>query len=355
MTESFAGIGERFRQMVDTGEEVGGSVAVWYDGKLVVDLVGGWQDSAQTVPWAHDTVGQVFSAGKPVAAYAALCAVADGFLNLDEPIHALAPELRDPAWQVTMRRVLDHTAGLPAFPAATSSLEPTDSKALLDLLWAAGPETAPGEVLAEHALTYGHLIDGILAAVGAPAIRACAQELESELGCQFAFGLPFDQQHRIADLTIVDPKWAAPYLSHDLGRRALSYPPGLMNPHVLNSPNWRAASFPAIGLQTNAASLAAFYNDLSNPSGHIKTRLGHHIHHEYLTAQATGFDHFLRENATWTLGFRLDDEEIGMGGIGGSAGWHSPRLNYSMAYTSRGLGTFDRLEQLANITESIIT
>jgi CubicO group peptidase (beta-lactamase class C family) len=256
---------------------------------------------------------------------------------------------------VTLRRILDHTAGFPAFPAAASSLAPTDGEALLDSLWAAGPETPPGEVLAEHALTYGHLIDGVLAAVEAPSIRMCARELATELGCQFEFGLSSDQQHRSADLTIIDPEWADPYLSHELGRRALACPPGLLNPSTLNSPSYRATSFPAIGLQTNASSLAAFYNDLANPDGHVETRLGHEIHREYLSAQATGFDEFLHENATWSLGFRLDDEEIGMGGMGGSAGWHSPRLNYSMAYTTRGLGTFDRLEQLATIAESIIT
>lgn len=354
VAKAFTGVGERFQQLIDTGEEAGGGVAVWYDGQLVVDLVGGWQDSRRTTPWTPSTVVQVFSAGKPLVAYAALCAVADGLLRLDEPIAALVPELNDPSRQVTVRRILDHTAGFPAFPAAASSLAPTDGDPLLDSLWAAGPETPPGEVLAEHALTYGHLIDGVLAAVEAPSIRTCARQLATELGCRFEFGLCPDQHHRIADVTIIDPEWVEPYLAHELGRRALTRPPGLLTPSTLNSPSYRATSFPAIGLHTNASSLAAFYNDLARPNGHIETRLGHDIHHEYLTAQSTGFDHFLRENATWSLGFRLDDDEIGMGGIGGSAGWHSPQLNYSMAYTSRGLGTFDRLEQLAETTESII-
>jgi CubicO group peptidase (beta-lactamase class C family) len=48
--------------------EVGCAAAVSVEGRVVVDLWGGWQDRARTGLWQPDTLVNVFSVGKPMAA-----------------------------------------------------------------------------------------------------------------------------------------------------------------------------------------------------------------------------------------------------------------------------------------------
>ena len=49
---------------LETGEDLGASLAVDIDGEMVVDLWGGWADEARAVPWAEDTIACVFSTTK---------------------------------------------------------------------------------------------------------------------------------------------------------------------------------------------------------------------------------------------------------------------------------------------------
>ena len=55
---------ELFKAKLDSGEDLGASMAVNLDGEMVVDLWGGWADEARTVPWAEDTITCVFSTTK---------------------------------------------------------------------------------------------------------------------------------------------------------------------------------------------------------------------------------------------------------------------------------------------------
>ncbi len=58
-----------FRNLVQSGEECGGSFAVYHNGKLVVDLWGGYADWQTEQPWDNQTVSKWFSVTK------AMCAV----------------------------------------------------------------------------------------------------------------------------------------------------------------------------------------------------------------------------------------------------------------------------------------
>ncbi len=86
---------------------------------------------------------------------------------------------------------------------------------------------------------------------------------------------------------------------------------------VLNSARWRRASFGAIGLHASARALALFYADLLRPQGAVATMLGPELHQAYVGAQASGVDRVIDREVTWTLGFQLDEESLGMGGAGG--------------------------------------
>ena len=62
----------------------------------------------------------------------------------------------------TVRHVLAHQAGLPAFPEAAMDIAFDDRDALVQLLADATPVHEPGAACADHALTYGHLCDQLV-------------------------------------------------------------------------------------------------------------------------------------------------------------------------------------------------
>lgn len=114
-----------FQELVDTRREPGGSLAVWRDGAPSLVVHGGSADLAREVPWSADTLVQVFSTGKPLVALAALQAVADGSLGLDDPVTAHWPAYRDtPDHPTTLRMILSHRSGKHTFSPAAAGLDP---------------------------------------------------------------------------------------------------------------------------------------------------------------------------------------------------------------------------------------
>ena len=55
----FEPLRELFAAKLESGEDLGASLAVNIDGEMVVDLWGGWADEARTVPWTKNTIANV--------------------------------------------------------------------------------------------------------------------------------------------------------------------------------------------------------------------------------------------------------------------------------------------------------
>ena len=111
----FGAVGEEFtRNFVERGE-VGAGLCVIIDGRVVIDLVGGWADERRERPWQPDTLVDVYSVGKPLVALLVLQLVDARLVSLDDPIVSVWPEFgvggKDTA---TLRQALCHRAGVPA-------------------------------------------------------------------------------------------------------------------------------------------------------------------------------------------------------------------------------------------------
>jgi CubicO group peptidase (beta-lactamase class C family) len=333
--------------LVATGREPGGAVAVVRDGVVEVDHGAGTRDGVS--PWTTDTLVMTFSVAKPFAALAFLDAVAEGRLGLDQPVTSVWPEFGQAGKAATtVRHLLAHQAGLPAFPEAALQVGYDDRAALVDLLAAAAPVHPPGAGVAEHALTYGHLLDEVLR-------RATGEPLDERFA-RLAAAAGWDLHLRVgpADLarvaTLVEPtgRWRSDYLADPRWGPALGRPPGLLDVEVLNSARFRGTPFPAVALHATALSLAFFYDDVIRGSGFVASRLGHDLWRAYVEPAVTGHDLVLDRAVTWTLGFQVDDEDgrvaLGMGGAGGCAAWAEPAAHYGAAYLTRGLGGHDRAD-----------
>ncbi|WP_017587414.1 serine hydrolase domain-containing protein [Nocardiopsis ganjiahuensis] len=343
--DGYEGVRRVFQDLVAEGRETGAGLSVWRDGREVVRLGGGWTGSERRRPWTHDTLVQPYSVSKPFAALAALVAVRDGALGLDEPLARHWRGYGDRGKEhTTLRHVLTHRAGQPRFPESAAGLGALDDAGLRNSLVAAEPEYAPGTRMGEHALTHGHLIDGVLrAATGSTLGEVFNEVVRPALGLDAWFGVPEPELARVADLEHAHPGWArqqpaAPWLT---------VPEGPLDTGAVNSRAWRRSVFGGVNLHTSATAVAGFLSRATDPDGPLRALLGPELHEEYLAPQATGHDDVFGTELTWTLGFLRDDAKIAKGGIGGSAAWWSLRHGHACAYLTRRLDDHSRVARIA--------
>lgn len=337
--------------LVANGQETGAGLAIWKGDTEVVNLNAGWSDAHGTQPWREDTLVHTYSTSKPFAALAALTAVAQGELGLDEPVAKYWREYGQAGKdQTTLRQVLTHRAGQPAFPPSAESIDLIDGVALRKILAEAAPETPPGATVAEHALTYGHIIDGLLqAATGRPLGSWFNDVARPALGMDAWFGVPTTELPRVATLEHGLPGGAAQMLvevcpTYD---RSLALPHGAMDMARINSRAFRQSTFAAINLHASARGLARFYSTVTDENGPLRELLGEELHTEFITTQVTAVDQTVQERVNWTLGMFRTDNFIGLGGLGGSAGYWSFTNNHAVAYVTRRLHDHGRIGQIA--------
>ncbi|MEU6262480.1 serine hydrolase domain-containing protein [Saccharopolyspora shandongensis] len=350
--DRFAKVAEVFAQLLADGRETGAGLVVRYGGEEVVRLSGGWADAARTSPWREDTLVHVYSVSKPFAALTLLKVLADAGIALDTPVAALWPDYAAAGKSATtLRQALSHQAGQPVFPATAGDL--FDDAGLRAQLAAATPEWPPGTAVAEHGLTYGHLLDGVVRSVTGRSLGTVFREhIARPLGLDAHFGVPEADLHRVAELEVADPeswKFGEP---GDLTHRALAVPPGALDVALHNSERWRRAEFPAIGMHATARALCGFFAGLADADGPVARLLGGELHGEFIRPQVSGRDLFLGFDVTWTLGLQYYDGDLAMGGLGGSTAWVSRKHGYSCAFATRYLAGPHRMMALEEAIES---
>ena len=110
----FVGVREALAENFRDRGEIGAAVALSLDGRAVVEIWAGWADRARRRPWRYDTLVDVFSVGKAMAATCLLTLVEEGRLDLDQPVSRYWPEFAaQDKDEITIRMVLSHRAGLP--------------------------------------------------------------------------------------------------------------------------------------------------------------------------------------------------------------------------------------------------
>lgn len=148
----------------------GGALAVYLDGKPVVDVWTGWSDRRGRYHWQADTAPMVFSATKGVASTVIHRLADRGLIDYDAPVARYWPEFgANGKGGITVRDVMRHRAGL-------SHLRGVRRRELLDHHHmeeriAAAPVGRHFGKSAYHALTYGWLLSGLARAVTGRGMR----------------------------------------------------------------------------------------------------------------------------------------------------------------------------------------
>ena len=319
----------------------GSALTVLRHGETVVDVREGWRDAARTVPWDARTLVNVYSVGKPVIAAAAMILVERGVIALDAPAATYWPSFQTKA---SVRDLLTHTAGLPAFPRPRPASAFADWDLLCADLAAAAPEWEPGTVAAEHALTYGHLVGEVVRRADG---RSPAAFVAEEIGFDFGFALSDADLDRCAELEYDSPDWPERNLGTpgSVHARAVSNPAGARDLAVVNSEMWRRAAVPAVNLHATSGGVAEFYAALLD--GRLPA---------LAVPQHTGPDLFLEREVTWGLGVQFEpDGTWGHGGLGGNAGWADPARGLAIAYVTRRLGDFAAVDRIDEALRTLIS
>lgn len=346
----FEAVAEVFGDVVRGQTGTGAAVAIWHDGAWVVDLWGGFADAGLTRPWTRDSIVMPYSVTKAFTAVAAMTLVDRRLLDLDARVQHYWPEMRTEA---TVRQVLSHQVGLVAFaePAPAGLL--LDWDGLCARLAAEQPLWRSGEAIGESALFYGHLVGEIVRRVdGRGPGTFLREEVCGPAGLDFTVGLGAAEVERAVDLTRLDllAEQLADPARPDLLRQALLNPPGALDADVVNGEAFRRAEVPAINGHGTARAVAGLY------AGLLEGRLlSPALRDEAATPQASGVDRVMGgETRSWGLGFGVDDDGYGMGGVGGSVGWACPEGAYAYGFVTGTMGTHERSDLVESTFREVI-
>jgi CubicO group peptidase (beta-lactamase class C family) len=335
----FEGVREAFARLFEGGVETGAAAAALADGRLVADLWGG--------DVGRQSLVHVYSATKPLAAACALWLVDRGLLELDAPVASVWPEYTQGGKQdTTLRHLLCHQAGLLAWREPRPLEDLLDHGRAAELLAAEPAWWPPGSAHGEHALFYGTLLGELVRRVDGRTLGALFRdELAGPWDLDIRIGLDPADEARVVALSDPGGAWAAELLAgkEESYLLALDNPPALAHLDVVNSSAWRRAEVPAVNAHATARGLARFYAGLLGGGELDGVRVLERETVEAMTsAQATGPDRWLGEEATWGFGVGLYEGGWGMGGIGGSIGWADPARGLAWAYVTTRMGDFER-------------
>ena len=341
----FQGVGAALRENAAARGEWGAAVAVRVEGRVVVDLQVGWADAARTREWRGDTVVDVFSVGKALAALCALRLVARGVLELDAPVARYWPGFV--ADTATVGDVLAHRAGLPAITEPLPDGALYDPAALAGALARQEPWWTPGTAHGYHVHTFGMLLGELVRrASGATIGELLADEVAGPLEADVQFGCrPADRARRAEYLIGGDASPPAlPALRPDARMRPAAYlnPPGASGVGTVNTAAWLDAELPSANAHASARGIARVYAALLDGTVLDAATLA------AATAPVSdGDDLVLERPSRFGLGFQLTQPERPLGpnprafghfGAGGSLGFADPDAGVAFGYVMNNGG-----------------
>jgi CubicO group peptidase (beta-lactamase class C family) len=356
---------ERFTPVVDAfvanfseRGEVGASLCVVHEGDTVVDVWGGASDPAAGRPWERDTVSIVFSCTKGATALCAHLLADTGRLDLDGPVADVWPEFAVKGKErVTVRMMLDHSAGVPVFRGSVEDGELYDWDRVVARLEAEEPFWEPGTRNGYHMVNFGWTVGELVRRVSGSSLGTYFRDAVADpLELDFWIGLPEEVEPRVAPMlpyvrAAGDPlgDFALAVLSDPASISALS----MSNLACLrvNTREAHAAEIGGAGGIGNARSLAGMYRPLSLGGDGLVTASS--VERMRRISVATNRDATLLMPTRFAAGFMvsmdnrrvrnadsvlLGEHAFGHVGAGGSIGFADPAIGIAVGYTMNRMG-----------------
>ena len=333
----------------DHCREVGAALSVFHGERCIVDLWGGYMDSARVHPWRKDTLLNVYSTTKGIVATCIALLVDRGVLRYDDTVASVWPEFAQGGKQhVTIAQVLSHQGGLPAFEEPTTVSDLYDWHARCAALARQKTRWTPGEKTAYHPITYGYLAGEIVRRASGRSVGEFVQhELALPLEADFFIGLEPALDRRVA-ATLAPKNMIDPSALPPIEETRLSVTNPLLHPKAANTAEWRRAEMPALNGHASAAGIARIYAMLANGGVLQRRRLLSPATIARMTRVLSDrVDLTLGMPANWAAGvvlngtttfFGPNPHAYGHSGWGGSFGCADPDRQLAIGYVCNQMG-----------------
>ena len=367
----FEAVKQAFEEMFDDPQERGAGLCVQVGAEVVIDLWAGMADQAGVKPWARDTLANTFCVIKPYVAVAVLMLVERGQLELEAPVARYWPEFaQNGKAQVTLRQVMNHTAGLPALRAPDHNAMMYDWEHMVQVLAAEPLWWEPGTDLGYGTTTFGWILGELIRRVdGRDPCVFIHEEMLAPHDLDVHLGVDEQHFHRIARVDSASGRVGDPY-SQALRTVLKNQPahiatlaftnPGMV-PRRTSDPRWWAYQQPAVCAHATARGLSGFYSALM--AGNY---IGHELLSEFTQEHSHGMDRVWMRPMRYGLGCMLEQQRdptashaMGPGtfghiGLGGPISFADPEKQVSFGFVTTTSGSHSMIDPRPRRLSSLV-
>ncbi|MFQ6325448.1 serine hydrolase domain-containing protein [Nocardia sp. CWNU-33] len=362
----FVRLADHFFGMFTQPNRGGGALAIYLDGRPVVDIWAGW--AAKDRRWNGGNVALTFSTGKGVASTVVHRLAERGLIDYDAPVAEYWPEFAAHGKaDITVRDVLSHRAGLHRVRGLVPGREGIlDYDAVVRALAESPADPRRIRSSGYHAITFGWLVAEIVQRVtGDPFTDVLRREIAVPLGRdEFWFRVPESERYRIAKIF---PHLSPPGIRWNTASSVLSWVRPIRGlaeagmpesfDELVRDPRVHDAVMPGWNGVFSARALAEMYGALAN-GGRVEVDRGTQGIETVQLLKPETIETINQvqpsENRDYVLGFPLrftlgyhrpvlmskqqPRKAFGHYGIGGSGAYADPLLGMSIAFVTNRLG-----------------
>ncbi len=345
-------VAEVFAHQLESGLHPGAQLTVRRHGEIVLQASGGRLRGEPDAPEVDaNSLFLIFSATKPLTAFAIHLLAERGRLDLDAPVARIWPEFGQRGKEnATILHVLSHQGGFPVGPKWLTWDRWSDRAEVARAMEERRALWEPGTDVGYHPLNYGWALGEIVRRVDGRALgRLLADELFEPLGLRDTWlGLPPEQETRVAHHTDLSGEFA--FVAD------------------FNRPEVHATEAGAATGITTTADLTAFYSMLLRGGEWQGRRFlrPETIERAVRPVVDGARDRTLEIPVRWALGFQLGGPTSAFGrrsnpftfghsGHGSTTGWADPSRDLAVAYFTNGVrGSIDNYLRMTRICDPIL-
>tara|TARA_Y100000746_G_scaffold70203_1_gene58500 strand:- start:2157 stop:3305 length:1149 start_codon:yes stop_codon:yes gene_type:complete len=312
--KNFEEVVAAFEKQYELGLDIGSSLAMTYEGELVVDIWAGSRDKAQTLPWEENTIVNVFSSTKNATSLSAYVLADRGQLDFSAPVAEYWPEFAQKGKEnILVSHIMSHSSGLPGWDEPVAGHDLYDPDKVAALFENQEPWWEPGTALGYHAITVGNLMGEIIKRISGKTVgNFFREEIAEPLEIDFHIGLEDSQHSRVAEIhqaVETKPEEMFELEEGSVMHRVMTN--GIITAPDANTPEWRRSEIPAAGGHGNGRSIAESMALMANGGIYKEKRIfSEDLIKFALEEQIRGNDLVLVEPLRWGIGFGLPIDNV---------------------------------------------
>ena len=312
--EKFKSIVDCYENQFELGLDIGSSLAITYEGEMVVDIWAGSRDRTQSLPWEENTIVNVFSSTKNATSLAAYVLADRGQLDFFAPVAEYWPEFAQKGKEnILVSHIMSHSSGLPGWDVPVAGEDLYDPDKVAALFETQEPWWEPGTALGYHAISIGNLMGEIIKRISGKTVgNFFRDEIAKPLDIDFHIGLEDKHHSRVAEIhqaVEANPEDLFELEEGSVMQKVMTN--GIITAPDANTAEWRRAEIPAAGGHGNGRSIAESMALIANGGTYKGKRIfSEDLIKHALDEQIRGNDLVLVEPLRWGIGFGLPIENV---------------------------------------------